>query len=131
MGALSGSGEPRGQPPLWYMDAFCSSGARFISTKLSIRRQAGRVGKGYNEYISNGILCEVCLHLPPNEASGVLATETMHCWRLTGGMDFDWDNGSPDPDIGRFQCALDGPRRCSASGVTPSLSRLTMGCGCS
>src|SRR5215211_2058263 len=93
--------------------------------------ESRRVGKGYNEYISDGILCEVCLHLPPNEASGVLATETMHCWRLTGGMGFDWDNGSPDPDIGRFQCALDGPRRCPASGVTPSLSRLTMGCGCS
>jgi hypothetical protein len=31
--------------------------------------------------------------LPPNEASRVLATETMHCWRLTGGMGFDWDNG--------------------------------------
>ena len=48
--------------------------------------------------------------LPPNEASGVLATETMHCWRLTGGMGFDWDNGSPDPDIGSdtFSARLTG-----------------------
>lgn len=50
-----------------------------------------------DEYISDGILSEVSFHLPPNEASGVLATKTMHCWRLMG---FDWDNSSPDPDIG-------------------------------
>jgi hypothetical protein len=39
-----------------------------------------------DEYISDGILSEVCSHLPPNEVSGVLATETMHCWRLTGAL---------------------------------------------